>query len=316
MSAECTVIIPTHDHAALLPYAIRSVWAQTMTDFELVVIGDGVNDDTRAVMKEACRADSRTRFIDRPKSPRTGEQYRHEVLASCESRWVAYCGDDDLLLPYHLEVVGEQLREVDLVHGHGSYVDADGSIGILWTDFGRDEDRRRELGDESLASLTGMAHTMDAYRRLPYGWRTTPVGSYTDHYMYKQFLSDPSMTARVTPIPTCLHFASDQRSTWTTEERVGEMRAWVERLGDDRPGFGVEAAFAAASYAQGVELMVEHRLLAERCADRIVTLEQRVSEIAVERDAERAEREAMERTRTWSIRNRLLRMRDRVRPNH
>ena len=34
--------------------------------------------------------------------------------------------------------------------------------------------------------LTGVAHTMDAYRRLPHGWRTTPEGMPTDRWMWLQ----------------------------------------------------------------------------------------------------------------------------------
>jgi outer membrane murein-binding lipoprotein Lpp len=308
MSAECTVIIPTHDHAPLLAHTVRSVWAQTMTDFELVVIGDGVGDDTRELMTELCRTDARTRFVDRPKSPRTGEPYRHEVLESCASRWVAYCGDDDLLFPYHLEAARERLRDADLVHGYGSYVDADGEIVVTWVDLARRDHRTCALEIESLAGLTGMAHTMDAYWRLPFGWRTTPTGSFTDHYMYQQFLAEPSVRAGVIPIPTYVHFPSDQRAEWTVAQREAELVDWEARIADRDPVRGVAAAFAAASYAQGTLEVAAHRHLAEHCHQ----INARSEQLEAERDAERSEREAMASTRTWKLRNRLVRLRERL----
>jgi glycosyltransferase involved in cell wall biosynthesis len=45
-----TVIIPTHNWSTVLPYAINSVLAQTMPDFELIVVGDACTDDSEQVV--------------------------------------------------------------------------------------------------------------------------------------------------------------------------------------------------------------------------------------------------------------------------
>jgi glycosyltransferase involved in cell wall biosynthesis len=45
---RCTIILPTHNRAAILPRAVASVMAQNEPDFELVIINDGSTDDTRA----------------------------------------------------------------------------------------------------------------------------------------------------------------------------------------------------------------------------------------------------------------------------
>ena len=97
-----TVILPTHDHAALLPFAIASVTEQSFGDFALVVIGDGVDDATRDVVADVCRRDPRVSFLDRPKALRHAEEVRDEVIGSTDSAVIAYHGDDDLLLPWHL----------------------------------------------------------------------------------------------------------------------------------------------------------------------------------------------------------------------
>ena len=47
-SPAVTVIIPTHNHPGPLAFSIASVLQQSFEDLSLVVIGDGVGDDTGA----------------------------------------------------------------------------------------------------------------------------------------------------------------------------------------------------------------------------------------------------------------------------
>ena len=227
---EFTVIIPTHSHARLLSYAIHSVLIQTVESFELVVIGDGVGDDTRDGVADLSRNNKQITFVDRPKSPRTGEPYRHEELLRRGTPYVSYVSDDDLLLPDHLEHTREMLATHDLVHGFGLHVDAAGSLILELVDLGQEWFRRRELKNTSYVSLTAMGHTMGAYRRLPYGWRTTPPGKFTDHYMFQQFLSDPACRVSTLRRPTALKFPFIQRRTWTDDQREQEIATWASRL--------------------------------------------------------------------------------------
>ena len=46
-------------------------------------------------------------------------------------------------------------------------------------------------GDWNAIGLTGAAHTLAAYRRLPWGWRPAPTDVWTDLHMWQQFLDLP-----------------------------------------------------------------------------------------------------------------------------
>ena len=59
MSIEATVLIPTHNHGETLRYAVGSVLAQTMQDFEILIVGDGVPEATRELAAELARNDAR-----------------------------------------------------------------------------------------------------------------------------------------------------------------------------------------------------------------------------------------------------------------
>ena len=61
-SPRVTVIIATYNWSTVLPYAINSVLDQTMTDFELLVVGDGCTDDSEQVVTAI--KDPRVRWIN------------------------------------------------------------------------------------------------------------------------------------------------------------------------------------------------------------------------------------------------------------
>ena len=75
-----TVVMPTHDHGMLVHSAVRSALAQSHSNFELLVIGDGVPDETRYIFAKYQQSDSRIAFFDYPKGPRHGE---YIVTMSC-----------------------------------------------------------------------------------------------------------------------------------------------------------------------------------------------------------------------------------------
>ncbi|HVE73382.1 MAG TPA: glycosyltransferase family 2 protein [Thermoanaerobaculia bacterium] len=94
-----TVIIPTYNWSTVLPFSIGSVLAQTFTDFELLVIGDGCTDDSETVVRAI--GDPRVQWIN---IARTGHQSgpNNEGLRRARGEIIAYLGHDDLWLPHHL----------------------------------------------------------------------------------------------------------------------------------------------------------------------------------------------------------------------
>jgi GT2 family glycosyltransferase len=96
-----TVIIPTYNWSAVLPYSIDSVLRQTMDDFELLVIGDGCTDDSETVVTSI--PDSRVRWINLPSN--TGHQTgpNNRGLREARGEFIAYLGHDDIWLGHHLE---------------------------------------------------------------------------------------------------------------------------------------------------------------------------------------------------------------------
>lgn len=229
------VVVPTHDHALTLPHALRSVQRQTVEDLRIVVIGDGVGDDTRQVVAEFMALDPRVGFLDRPKTGRTGELLRHELLSGLDDEdatAITYLGDDDLLLSDHVECVIDTLVRNDLVHPLMTCLNEHGVLLAHPLDLGDAAWAEIEFR-RTLVSLTGLAHTLGAYRRLPYGWRSTPVGGPTDQYMVQQFIAQPWCRASVLDRPTMLRMPSAMRRAMEPEDRAAEVATWADRLSGD-----------------------------------------------------------------------------------
>ncbi len=87
-------------------------------------------------------------------------------------------------------------------------------------------------------SLTGVAHTVESYRRLPFGWRATPRNEATDHYFWRQYLALDGIRAATAHRSTTIKFAGRPRRTMSASARAEELQAWWDRI--HAPGFDDE----------------------------------------------------------------------------
>lgn len=230
MPVVATVLIPTFNHGPTLRYSVGSVLEQTVNDIEIFIVGDGVPDATRGIVAELMSQDERVRFFDNPKGPRTGEIHRHQALAEARGEIVCYLSDDDLWLPDHVQTMRDLLEKADYANALMLHLDAAGGLGVAPLDLSYPGERELVIMGRKGTSLSSMAHTLEMYRRLPYGWRTTPNGIYTDYYMQQQFLSEASCRAISGTRPTILKFKSPDRAGWTLDQRVAELEAWRRKF--------------------------------------------------------------------------------------
>jgi hypothetical protein len=104
-----SVVIATYNRSRALVHAIESVLAQTFTDWELIVVGDGCTDDTAEVVARYAEADSRVRFVNLERN--WGEQSAPNNIARslASAPLIAYLSHDDMWLPHHLKACSEAL---------------------------------------------------------------------------------------------------------------------------------------------------------------------------------------------------------------
>ena len=66
-------------------------------------------------------------------------------------------------------------------------------------------------------------YRLDFYQQLPYGWRTTPEGTFTDRYMWQQMLRHPACRWYSSTTPTFLYFKRGHFPGSPLEKRLPEL---------------------------------------------------------------------------------------------
>ena len=103
-----SVVIPAYNRHALLVEALDSVWQQTFTGFEVIVVDDGSTDGTTEYLRSLGR---KVRFsTDQNLGPGVA---RNRGIEMAEGTYVAFVDSDDLWFPWTLETYATLIREHD-----------------------------------------------------------------------------------------------------------------------------------------------------------------------------------------------------------
>jgi len=95
-----SIILPTYNRASLISRTIRSVLAQTFTNFELIIIDDASTDNTMEIIRAF--QDPRIRII-RHEQNQGEANSRNSGLANTTADYVAFIDSDDEWMPRKLE---------------------------------------------------------------------------------------------------------------------------------------------------------------------------------------------------------------------
>jgi glycosyltransferase involved in cell wall biosynthesis len=137
MNFKVSVIIPTYNRANLLPRPIKSVLNQTFQDFELIIVDDGSTDNTRELVEEFQKKDSRIKYIFQENSGGPAKPINTGIKNS-KGEYIAILESDDEWLPEKLEKqikVLEEFKNVSLVSCYAFRIFADGTKKLYKTPY-------------------------------------------------------------------------------------------------------------------------------------------------------------------------------------
>jgi glycosyltransferase involved in cell wall biosynthesis len=127
---EVSIVVPAYNAGQTLAQTLASIMAQTVDDYEVIVVDDGSSDDTAQVAAQAQAQDSRVTVV----STANGgvARARNRGIAETTGSFVAFLDADDLWRPTKL---AEQLERFA----------ADPSAGVCVTAATRIDDLSREV---------------------------------------------------------------------------------------------------------------------------------------------------------------------------
>src|ERR1039458_3668927 len=95
--AKVSLIVPVYNGAATISRALAGVFAQSYSDYEVVVLDDGSTDDTASVL---AGYGNRVRVISQPNRGLSGA--RNAGVRASGGEYVAFLDDDDEWMPQKL----------------------------------------------------------------------------------------------------------------------------------------------------------------------------------------------------------------------
>ena len=101
MEPKVSVIIPTHNRPQLLERALRSVASQTFKDFEILVVQNGANQDSKVVVERLAAEGTPIRYLYEPKPDPC--HARNVGIRASRGQYIAFLDDDDEWLPEKLK---------------------------------------------------------------------------------------------------------------------------------------------------------------------------------------------------------------------
>ena len=230
MTPEVSVIIPTYNRRAMLLEAIDSVHAQSIREFELIVVDDGSTDGSAEHLKGLAK----TARIERIEH-RGPAAARNHGVALARAPLIAFLDSDDLWLPAKLE------RQLAFMRANPDC--AISQTNEIWIRNGRRMNpgvrHRKRAGDIFIDSLRTCLISMSAtmmraglFRSLS-GFDETMVAA-EDYDLWLQILIDHEAGLLDEPLVTRRGGHPDQTSATTPALDRFRILALTKLLADDR----------------------------------------------------------------------------------
>lgn len=124
-----SIVIPAHNAAPFLGATLESIRAQTVTDWECIIVDDGSTDTTAAIAQRYAELDPRIRTIRQGQTGASAARNRGFRETHPAAQFVAFMDSDDLWLPDALALLREELErypDAPAAHGLAELIDEQG----------------------------------------------------------------------------------------------------------------------------------------------------------------------------------------------
>ena len=176
-----SVLLPVFNAERYVGDAVRSILAQTFTDFELIVIDDGSSDASPRILANIARGDARVRLRVRPN--RGNIATLNESIDMAQGEYFARMDHDDIAFPQRFA------RQVEFLDAHPEVVAA-GSRALFIDDEGlplmevMHHYSHEQIERALMTPELGIIHPSVMMR----AWACRAIGGYRAEYLHAEDL--------------------------------------------------------------------------------------------------------------------------------
>lgn len=123
MNELVSIIMPSYNTANFITETIRSVLAQTYTNWELIIVDDCSNDNTDEVVSKFL-SDTRIRYIKNEHNSGAAIS-RNRALRKAKGKWIAFLDSDDLWMQDKLEKQIAFMQDNGYHFSYTNYIEID-----------------------------------------------------------------------------------------------------------------------------------------------------------------------------------------------
>jgi len=148
-----SVICTTYKRPKMLKRAVKSVLKQTFKNWELIIVDDFSNDETKKICESFVREDSRIRYFELQSNNGVHSFGKNVGIKEARANLIAYLDDDNAYRRDHLQVLYKYLGNNDIVYGDRLLIDESGYVAKM---FGKQKQSVGVRSDFSAQLLSEM----------------------------------------------------------------------------------------------------------------------------------------------------------------
>lgn len=114
-----SIIIPTYNAEAYLDETLASVFAQTYSNWECIIVNDGSTDKSAQIAQKWVEKDPRFRIIHKENNGLS--RARNTGIENANADYIAFLDSDDIWMPKHLSLTMKKMLvyQPDIVYSYG-----------------------------------------------------------------------------------------------------------------------------------------------------------------------------------------------------
>jgi hypothetical protein len=254
MPARISIIIPTFNRPAKLKRALNSCLQQTMPPFEVLVVDNGENPQTKPIVDAlAPQAEFNLRYL-------RSEKFAHRAalgtgINAATGEWLTLLDDDDFLVPDRIARDSELLKEIDP------------KVNLIIQDFIRVDYQNKLIWQHSMAHKTlGLYEALtinDFPPQAAVTFRTDSIQAHHCFHLKEGWMTEFDLYANLRPHGELLrsgHVGYIMDDTRTSGRVTGsDIQKHIQAVELHRERFRGQRAQLPTEQAQSVDLRLDQQ---------------------------------------------------------